>query len=100
MKLEGYSTDFVGALHYEWDIETFEDDGEIIGHNHFNTCPGIPSESNERLVLVRSVNVKRVGEKDILELHERSWAYVENHKLPSHFDCGAKVPKRFCDELN
>ena len=46
---------------YEWDIETVDletgslhsDTADIIDHNHFDKCPGVPTEPNQRLVLVR-----------------------------------------------
>lgn len=101
MRLEGYSEDFVGEVHYEWDIETFEEDEDegIIDHNHSISCPGIPTQTNERLVLIRDLAVKAVGEKEPFDLISRAWAYVENDKLPSVFESGAKVPQRFHVEL-
>lgn len=46
---------------YEWDLERVDlttgglhdDETDIIDHNFFDTCPGIPTEDDQRLVLVR-----------------------------------------------
>ena len=89
---------------YEWDIETVErgvfDDGEeyadIVNHDHHDECPGIPTHPDDMLVLVRDVWTNEDGYD---ELHDRTWAYVESGKLPTHFEDGHKVPKRFHVEL-
>ena len=44
------------------------------------------------LVLVRDVG------NDFDGLTCRSWAYPENNKMPTEFDDGTKVPKRFLIE--
>jgi hypothetical protein len=79
--------------YYEWDYETVNQDGDIIDHNHRKELNQFTDqEKTDTLVLVRDKG------------HERSWAYVENGKLPDFF-CDAykrptvKVPKRFHKEL-
>jgi hypothetical protein len=81
-------------INYEWDIETTDGDGDIIDHNHRDRLNQYYKEELEDgdLVLVRT------------DLEGRSWAYVENGKLPEYFldSFGvtiAKVPKRFHQEL-
>lgn len=86
---------------YEWDIETVDletgplhgDRTDIIDHEFFDKCPGIPEDPAQRLVLVRNHYYQF-----------KSWAYVENGRLPewltdAHGHPIAKVPKRFCEEL-
>ena len=57
----------------------------------------------ETLVLVRTVWAD-YGE-GVFDNHDRQWAYSDNKDeegkwiLPEHFDNGAKVPKRFHEEL-
>lgn len=91
-------------VHYEWDVETLEDDcDDIFDHHHSDTLQPIVHllrEPRTRLVLVRDVG------NDVDGLTDRSWAYVINGRLPAHFsyDCdgnevGAKVPKRFTVEM-
>lgn len=85
---------------YEWDIETWDGD-EIIDHDHRASVHEFGgeeltlavAEDGYRLVLVRDDN------------EGRSWAYVTNGELPSHFLDAfekkvAKVPDRFVREFN
>lgn len=99
---------------YEWDIEVVDQEtGDILEHHFSDKCPGIPSEPNCHLVLVK--NVFRPIDEELaarikkqfgpnhpipeMDLHNREWAYVENGKLPAEFDGGSKVPVRFIREL-
>lgn len=83
---------------YEWDLE-LSDGNEVLDHSHFDTCPGLPTEKNVSLVLIRDVWEcdEKTGEPDDLE--DRSWAYIKDGKLPKTFDDGFKVPQRFHKEL-
>lgn len=96
------------AVQYEWDCETVADgdtttfeDGEVIDHAHGTSYQAVlewskryPAEAGFRhqIVLVRD------------DEDGRSWAYVEDGKLPEYFtdaegaDC-AKVPQRFVREV-
>lgn len=88
--------------YYEWDIETVDletgllhsDEADIINHDHSDKCPSIPTENDQRLVLVRDST--RDG---------RAWAYVDENGKLKHF-CDAygnfvcKVPKRYRKEFN
>lgn len=86
---------------YEWDYESFDPEtGDVLDHDFHTKCPGLPTEDNVQLVLVR--NVWRGLKADFnmsADLCERSWAYVNNGKLPESTDAGDKVPQRFHDEL-
>lgn len=83
------------AVNYEWDIETVDPEtGDILDHHHFDDCPGIPEESDKRLVLVRDATGRFSG-------FDRTWAYVkEDGTLPEYFATAygiheTRVPKRF-----
>lgn len=92
----------VTRVYYEWDIEEFDPVTEdIIDHDHSDKCPGIPTEPNYRLVLVRDSFRGLSGEhfNFSCDLVHRCWAYVEDGKLPEAFDEGTPVPKRFHIEL-
>lgn len=85
---------------YEWDYETVDEHGDIQDHNHSDNFPGLPTEPNVKLVLVRD-EWDGVS-KDFnatASLKHRSWAYVENGKLPTEFDDGTPVPKKFFKHL-
>ena len=84
---------------YEWDIELVDKEyGDILDHDHSDKCPGIPTLETE-VVFERLVLVKDVYRQ--WDLSDRSWAYVEDGKLPEYFDgdSRSKVPKRFHAEL-
>lgn len=99
-----YST----RVSYEWDYETFDEHGDIYDHEFSDNFPGIPNGDDlpegcagVNLVLVRDV---LKGWSDdfnaTADLHERTWCYVEDGKLPSHFSDSMgneihPVPKRF-----
>lgn len=85
---------------YEWDIETVDEHGDIIDHDHrdkvsdffFDRVKKAMSGKGCELVLVRD----EWDECD--SLVDRSWAYVTDSKLPECFTYandrrGAKVPK-------
>ena len=100
-------------VEYEWDVEEVTasasddyEEGEVLDHNHqgsyadcltwIRDCPP-PEGSRWEIVLVRDTTAKYWGT-------DRSWAYVENGKLPEFFTdgCGdedTKVPKRFIKEV-
>lgn len=99
------------TVSYEWDIETLDvdwagnDDPDILDHDHRDTLAEFPHEllvkaisgdHGLRLVLVRD------DHKDG-DIQDRSWAYVENGRLPERFtycpEIGKPVPARFVREL-
>lgn len=95
------------TIGYEWDIEEVAD-GDIVDHDfraklkdYGQTAPAIDGE-RFCLVLVRNT-LDKYG-----DLREREWAYATQQGgrwiLPEDFQDagerpGAKVPKRFQDEL-
>jgi len=83
---------------YEWDIEYFNPVTQNIeDHNHSSECPGIPTEPDLSLVLVRDTYSMHEGEP--FDLEYRTWAYIEGNHLPETFDDGVKVPQKFHKEL-
>ena len=89
----------VTDTYYEWDVESYDEYGDIIDHNHADKVPTTPLQYNEKLVLVRNVGIGIAGEPDTFDLSERACAYVEGGKLPAEFDDGSVVPKRFHKEI-
>lgn len=80
-------------IRYEWAIETFDEYGDVTEVDHHDKFPGLPPAGQD-VVLVRD----RIADDENLE--ERTWAYIENGKLPERFDNGrTKVPKRFHAEV-
>ncbi len=80
---------------YEWDIESHDEHGDVLDHHHADRLKDLPPlKENERLVLIYN----RGSEIDGVE--EREWAYVVNGELPSTFDGGHSIPKRFRKELD
>jgi hypothetical protein len=95
------------AVIYEWDCETVADgdtpsfeDGEVIDHCHAAVYQDVlkraktdaPAGFRHEVVLVRD------------DEEGRSWAYVENGKLPEFFTDAdgadaSKVPQRFHQEV-
>ena len=94
-------------VYYEWAVEevtTIEteehEENEVLDVHHFDTfreakrCSTMPISEGMRwdVVLIRD------------DLHTRSWAYMEDGKLPLHFEdayqnATAKVPQRFHNEV-
>ena len=70
---------------YEWDIETIDDHGDIVDHNHCNNARDMirwykDNPANQDMVLVRDNE------------YGRSWAYVKGRKLPESFLDANLVP--------
>lgn len=94
---------------YEWDFESwdYDENGDVIDidHDHRDNLDGCtlehigPYEGGEiKLVLVRNVGNENDG------LTDRTWAYVVDGKLPTHFANAydrpqTKIPQRFHHEL-
>jgi hypothetical protein len=90
---------------YEWDVEIVTDkDMDVMDHNHAkpgdlksllvlkDTIPDNIDGCHYELVLVRNVWDEFDG------VTQRQWAYEEDGKMPTTFDNGQKVPKRFLAE--
>ena len=92
---------------YEWDIESTDEYGDVVDHDHHDKCPGliarnraaIQSDGSAELVLIRDVGLGLAGDPNSFMLDHRAWAYVKDCKLPETFDDGHPVPKRFHKEL-
>lgn len=85
---------------YEWDIETWADD-EVIDHDHRDRVHDFGGEELTRAVAEDGYRLVLVRNDD----KGRSWAYVANGELPTHFLDAyekpvAKVPARFVTEFN
>lgn len=94
-------TQEVRKIYYEWDIESYDEYGDIIDHDFSEKFPGIPDDENCSLVLVRNEYVGPSGPdfEMIADLDHRTWAYVEDCKLPTEFCDGAKVPQKFHKQI-
>ena len=93
------------SIVYEWDVETIDEYGDIIDHDHLGELSEINLSDlaeNERLVLVRDIWEQLEGKtwNNGYSLKHRSWCYVEGDVLPLEFDDGEKVPQRFHKEFN
>ncbi len=85
-------------VRYEWDVETVDMNGDVQDHDHkasyaecLTVAPPAAGETHSR-VLVRDDD------------NGRSWAYIEDDKLPEHFldaydRIVAKVPVTFYREV-
>ena len=85
------------SISYEWDIETYDEHGDIIMHwfeERIQDLP-YPLQDNQRLVLVRNEWSEEEG------LIDRLWAYERNGELPGIFqgssgsESSIRVPRRF-----
>ena len=88
------------ATIYEWDYETWDENGDILDHDHADKLSEFSdSRKTAHLVLVRDSG------NDIDGLTDRVWAYVSGGKLPEYFTdelnnpTQYKVPQRFHKEL-
>jgi hypothetical protein len=83
-------------IRYEWDIETTDQNGDILDHDHRDTYAdalrvSLLTDEPHNIVLVRDV-IDSDG-----DLTDRSWAYMDGGKLPEYFQDSAgndykKVP--------
>lgn len=87
------------TIRYEWDIETWDEHGDILDHSHSDKCPGVPKRENRKLVLVRDTG------NEVRGVIHRVWAYVKDGQLPKYFERASghssfiAVPKRYHLEL-
>ena len=93
-------------VRYEWDIETvsrYSLGGDVLDHHHADKLKELLFYKNEKpdmdgchydLVLVRDDGNEYDG------ITNRSWAYETEGKMPTEFDNGIVVPKRFLAEYN
>lgn len=84
---------------YEWDVEEVDECGDVVEHNHFKTYSEAFKCFNKLVSDAEygmSYEIVLVRNSD----KERSWAYIEDGILPTHFEDAygiqtAKVPSRF-----
>lgn len=79
-------------IEYEWDIEQYDEYGDIIDHYFFreSRCPSHDIKENECLVLVKSY-----ADPTGSYVQDRTYAYVtKDGKLPEEFEDGTRIPKR------
>jgi hypothetical protein len=88
------------AIVYEWDYETWDEDGDILEHDQEEHIADFSDERRtDHLVLVRNEGSEASG------LTDRSWAYVVNGALPKYFSdsrgesTGVMVPMRYHKEI-
>lgn len=87
---------------YEWDLEQFDPETQdIIDHNHSDECPGLPTQEDIRLVLIRDEWEGLSGDEFNMsaDLKHRAWCYVDGKTLPTEFDDGKKVPQKLLKEF-
>jgi hypothetical protein len=82
---------------YEWDWEEVDTHGDILDHNFSDKLKSQPEPDNA-LTHYELVLVYNRGD-DVEGIVDRSWAYVQDGKLPETFQNGIKVPKRFHEEI-
>ncbi len=85
----------VTQTRYEWDFESFDEYGDIVDHDFHDNFPGLPTEEGVNLVLVRDVGEGYNSDPLSFHMVDRTWAYVVDGKLPTGFDDGTPIPKRF-----
>ena len=86
-------------VEYEWDVETVDEYGDI-EHEHCASYADCLRLMDEPAPEGCRYDVVLVRDDD----YERSWAYMENNKLPEYFKDVygrrvVKVPKRFVAEV-
>lgn len=92
----------LNMINYEWDVEDTNIYGDVIDHNHRDALSDYHPSDFDLMEEedARSCSLVLVRDDD----NGRSWAYVEDGKLPTHFSDAygndiAKVPQRFHQEL-
>lgn len=88
----------MAKVDYEWCCEEWTDDRSDVIENYFgqhvSECLKVSEDLQTfSIVLIRNVYC------DVEGLLDRSYAYVNDGKLPGEFECGSRVPKRFTVEL-
>ena len=79
------------TIYYEWDVETTTaveseryEKGEVLDHNHFDTYAEALAFSKTDCEEGCEYVIVLVRDDDFLS--PRAWAYMENGKLPTHFE--------------
>ena len=88
---------------YEWDLESYDEYGDIIDHYFHEKCPteSLPEDGSTKLVLVKSEAVGYPDDEYSYDIDHRTWAYVDaDGQLPEFFCDGSKVPQRLRKEFD
>jgi hypothetical protein len=88
---------------YEWDIEHYDEHGDIIDHDFQDKCPTqpLPEDDSFSIVLVKTIAEGYPNDPQSYLIRDRAWAYVNaDDQLAEKFDDGSKVPQRFHKEFN
>jgi hypothetical protein len=87
---------------YEWVIEYLDADGEdieeLIHADTFKQAAAYIEMAVAKGVRVDIALTRKAGD-EVEGLTERQYAYLNNDCLPPDFDGGAKVPKRFAEQV-
>lgn len=91
-------------ISYEWTAEAVDEYGDIQDNAFADTYAGIKDSLCAAISepgFTIEIGLVRNRWNDIDgDLEDRQWAYIdEDGQLPSSFDGGAKVPKRFLAEV-
>lgn len=88
------------TVYYEWDVEEVDVNEDIQHHNHTASYVEAKriAETPDEIGMTSRIVLVRDDDKG------RAWAYMEDGKLPEHFEDAhgveiAKVPKRFNAEV-
>lgn len=85
---------------YEWCWECWDQNGtEILDLFHGDTLAILGGPTGPTLRNLARLTLIREWGNDIEGIQARTYAYPENGRLPTEFENGIKVPKRFQKEL-
>ena len=82
---------------YEWAIETEDDHGDISDVSHADSYRD--ALEMLRKMSATSIALTRRDYDEFGDFDEYGYAYVVGGALPSTFDCGRKIPRRFIKEV-
>lgn len=81
----------VNYVGYEWTIETYDDDDDIVNVDFSDTLNFNP-ETNQR------VGLRRYKGNSIDGITDGEYVYPTNGELPIQFEDGLKIPDRYINE--
>lgn len=89
------------AISYEWIVEEVDCHGDVQETSALNSLAEAKRqmESTPMEGTHYSLGLTRNSGNQDEGILDRQWAYIENGILPKEFDGGAKVPKRFFNEV-
>ena len=91
---------------YEWAIEAIDGYGDILSVDHADTYAEAAAKQRAAIAAPRDEQVDvevclvyNLWDDYDGDLETRQWAYVVDGVLPTLFDGGKRVPKRFIDQV-